>query len=288
MTLDILKKKTKSTHVGAGFVKDGHNDNSNNGNTVSEELSEADLEDMSHRDKENIVVSELSEGGKIREAHPDEELAKIELGRMDNRERLETFFTQEELEGLEESEKRIEGKESDDKDLYEALKEECERRNKELKRQRKEEEIEKLMDFAKPERYRADVQNLSGEQFSQLIQEANDGGPNREEELQEQIQAIEEKYDTSSPEVEGTELSEEVEEMAVTSLQEKGGVWEEFAADLAQSDEETTYEAIADGAKKITTVSEEMKRALRSPKNFDGDVQILEDTGEKVVGIVSR
>lgn len=281
---------------GAGFVKGKKNGNvispegSNSGSTVAEELSgdieEADL------NPEDIVVDELGEGRtKLREKREGEETLNINMDSLAN-DRISKFFTDSEIEELQAKEETVRGEDSPSsyQEAMEGIKRDCERHNQQVRERRKEVEIEKLKELTRDPKYDTPVKDLDGESFVELLNQGISGNSEpQEEELEKAIEAIEEEYSGSEPEINSPDS--EVAELAANDWSDRNDVFAEFAEDISKSDEQTQYESVGPQSRRVSTQAEEMKIALRNPEkeeNWNGSVEIEEDTGDTVVAVVSE
>jgi len=293
------------TTQGAGFCKaerTGKNGNiispkgSNNtgGSQVAELSSHEDLEEAQLSEDELVV--ELEEGGKIRELDEEERFIKVKTDSLSS-DRLEKFFTDEEIAELQEKEETVTGEEKETtyEEAMEGMRRDIEKFNEAVRERKKQEEIDRLKEFRKKgTKYDPDrsVSDLSGEEFREILQEANQEGSGEtvDEELQEEIAKIEEKWSKSEPDTEISNPDSKVEELATNSFEEYGNsAFQDIAEDLAKSDEETMYESVGPNSKRVTTQDSELKQALRNPEdepNWTGSVELVEDSGSTVIAVV--
>ncbi|WP_180271827.1 hypothetical protein, partial [Halorubrum persicum] len=266
---------------------------------VAELSSHEDIQERNLNPDKDIVISELSEGNaEIREREEGEHVVKIEVDSLANS-RLGKFFSDEEIAELESQEKTVNGEDgpSSYDEAMRGIKRDCERHNRAVRERKKQEKIDRLKEFKKkgtkydPER---SVSDLSGEEFKEIIQEANQEGSEEsvDEELQEQIAKIEEEWSKSEPDTEINTPDEEVEELAANSWEDsENSAFQDIAEDLSQSDEQNLYESVGENSRRVTTQDPEIKKALRNPEdepNWNGSVELEEDTGDTVIAVVSK
>ena len=296
------------TTQGAGFVK-GVKDSSGNyrpagsgnngGSKVAELSSHEDIQEAGIDNPDEDLVAELEEDGSatIREIEEEDNVVSISVDRLNNS-RLSRFFTEEELSSLRQKEDLVEGEDgpSDYEEAMEGMRKDVERHNKEVAKKRRQMEVRRAKEeLKKGTKYdpNRSVSDLSGEEFKEIIQEANNPGSDetQSEELQKTIKAIDQKYEPmlneSEPEINdpSTQIDELDKRLEAWKDSEKE-YWHEFARDLEKSDESTMRESIGPNSVRLTTQEEEMKEALREPENFNGTVELEEDTGDTVIAVV--
>lgn len=296
--------------IGAGFVKGEKNgnmitpegNNNGGGSTVEELGSHEDIE-QADLDPEDVVIEDLSEGSsKLRERQDGEHVVKVEVDSLAANDRLSTWFSEEEIEELESSEKITEGKSGPETydEAMARIREDVEAHNRSVAREKMKEEKEEVREFFREDsKYGRSIEELSGEAFQELISEANEGNtgidPDNNPELEEALRRVEEKYapilGESDPEIKDPSQSVENLEEATEAWREYDNpVFDELADDVTQSDSETQFESVGPNSRRVTTTEEEMKQALRNPEDesFSGEVELEKDTGETVIAVVSR
>ncbi|QAY20184.1 hypothetical protein [Halorubrum ezzemoulense] len=295
------------TSKGAGFVKADRQGNqiyaegSNRGSTV-EELSRGDIEERNLNPEKDIVVEELGESGStIRERQEGEHVVKIEPDSLANS-RLSKFFTDSEIEELQSKEDTVQGEDTpeDIDSVWDGIRKDVKRHNREVAKSRKQMEIRRAKEeLKKGTKYDPDrsVSDLSGEEFKEIIAEANQEGNSEpeSEELQAAIEHIEDKYSGFLEEDSDTEINtpdSQVEELAANSWEDyENSAFQDIAEDLAKSDENTLYESVGENSRRVTTKDPEIKKALRNPEdepNWNGSVELEKDTGDTVIAVVSK
>jgi len=283
-----------------GFVKGertGRNGNvirpkgsNNSGSTYDEFSSHEDIEDA-ELDSDDLVVEELSDGRtKIRERKEGEHVVKVNP----NSELAQKYFDESEISELSAKHEIVNGSPDEPEDIdsvWDGMRKDVEAHNREVAKRKKEQEIEKAKEFTKPERHRKELSELTGDEFAQLVKDGQSDSEQHNEELENAIEAIEQKYD---PIINGDEPEiPETEELSdgIDAFREYDNtVFDELADDIERSNSESMYESVGPDTKRVTTTEEEMKEALRNHESepFDGSVELEQDTGETVVAVVSK
>ncbi|WP_256402635.1 hypothetical protein [Halorubrum salinum] len=296
------------TTQGAGFCKaerTGRNNNiitpegSSNGRStgVAELSSHEDLEEAQLSEDE--VVVELEEGGKIRELDEEERFIKVKTDSLSS-DRLEKFFTDEEIEELQEKKRTLTGDSEPEKDIdevWENIREGVRKHNKEVAKNKKELEKKRLKEAYRDPALDKKMKNMTGEQMQRVMSDDSSSTVD-EEELQKSLAEVDKKYESmlneSEPEI--NDPSNEIEELdkGLEAWREKGEskpYWYDFVEDLEQSREDTMYESVGPNSKRVTTQDSELKQALRNPEdepNWTGSVELVEDSGSTVIAVVSE
>ena len=285
-----------------GFVKaerTGRNGNiirpkgsNNSGSTVDEFSSHSDIEEA-ELDSDDLIVEELSGDGrtKLRERDSDRHYVKVDP----NSEYVEKYFDDDEIEELSAKHELVNGKPTETPDInsvWDGMKEDIEAHNREVAKRKKEKEIEKAKEFTKPERHRKELSELTGDEFAQLVKDGQSDSQQHNEELENAIEAIEQKYDPiiNGDEPEIKDSTEELSDGIDAFREYDNPVFEELADDLEKSDSETMYESVGPDTKRVTTSEPDMKEALRNHESepFEGTVELEQDTGNTVVAVVSK
>jgi len=280
-----------------GFVKGERDGNvirpkgsNNSGSTYDEFSSHEDIE-QSELDSDDLVVEQLSDGRtKLREREEGEHVIKINP----DSEYARKMLSDDEIEELSQKHEVVNGKPTESPDInsvWDGMRKDVEAHNREVAKRKKEKEIEKAKEFTKPERHRKELSELSGGEFAQLVKDGQSDSQQHNEELENAIEAIEQKYD---PIINGDEPEiPETEELSdgIDAFREYDNpVFKELADDLEKSSSETMYESVDENTKRVTTSEPEMKNALRNHESepFDGSVELEQDTGNTVVAVVSK
>jgi chaperonin cofactor prefoldin len=296
------------TTQGANFQKvqrTGRNNNiitpegSSNGRStgVAELSSHEDIQERDLDPETDIVVEELGEDPRIRQREEGERVIKVNTESLANS-RLSKFFTDTEIAELEKKESVVTGedKETTYEEAMAGLKADLKERNRQVARERRAKEVKRAKEeLKKGTKYDREVSDLSGEEFKELIAEANEN-PNsdpKSEELEAAIDQINEKYapmlEESEPEINQPEI-EELEE-GTQAWKEIGGYWEELANDVEASSElpDTAITTLSDGKKLVKTSYDELKSELRQvDNNPDKEGEIVDKQGEVITARVSE
>ncbi|WP_144050480.1 hypothetical protein [Halorubrum persicum] len=298
------------TNAGAGFVKGERHGNqiyaegSNQGGStgVAELSSHEDIQARDLDPDRDVVIEELEGGNaKIREREEGERVIKVKAETLGS-DRLEKFFTEEELSSLREKDRIAKGEgdtPEDIDDVWDGIKEDVKEHNKEVAKRRKQKEIERAKEeLKKGTKYDREVSNLSGEEFKSLIAEANEEGNSepKSEELEAAIQHIEDKYapmlDEDSSEinpVEADELSEGLDAFREYSENEGSDAWSDIADDVEKSSEvpDTEVTTLSDGSTYIETSYDKLKDELgEMDHRSDKDTEIVDKEGEVITAKV--
>jgi len=271
------------------LIKLSKDDNSSS-STTDEFSSHSDIEE-SDLEPGDLVVEEMSDGRtKLRERKEGEHVVKINP----NSEYARKMLSDDEIEELSQKHEIVNGSPDEPEDIdsvWDGMRKDVEAHNREVAKRKKEQEIEKAKEFTKPERHRKELSELTGDEFAQLVKDGQSDSEQHNEELENAIEAIEQKYDPiingDEPEIPKTEeLSDGIDAFRDYD----NPVFEELADDLEKSDSQTMYESVDENTKRVTTFEPEMKNALRNHESepFDGSVELEQDTGNTVVAVVSK
>jgi len=271
---------------GAGFVKGVKSGNqispksrkTRQRGSTTEELSQSDIEG-GDLDSDSVVIEELGSSNKIRQKQEGEKPVKVDLDNITptHKRRLETWFSESEIEEMSRKEEALTGKKKEDiSDVWKGIREDIESHNERVRQRKKEKEKAKLKEFTKEPKYKKSVKELSGEEFQELLQEGMNPQETQEEELSEALEQIEDKWSKSEPDTSINTPSSEIEEMAQAEWSDRDDVFAEFSKDFADSDNETEYITVSEGVRKVRTTEEELAQALLNHENepFDGTVTI--------------
>jgi hypothetical protein len=289
------------TSKGAGFVKADRQGNqiyaegSNQGGSTVSELSQGDIKERNLNPEKDIVIEELGESGStIREREPDEHVIKLETDSLANS-RLSKFFSESEIETLQEKEETIEGesKPEDLESVWDGIRRDVKRHNKEVAKKRREQERQRIKEAFKDPALEKKMTQMTGEEIQRVMN--SDGSPSQvdEEELEQALNKVDEKYASWLDEDSDTEINtpdSQVEELAANSWEDsENSAFQDIAEDIEKSDEQTLYESVGENSRRVTTKDPELKRALRNPEKepFDGTVE-LEQDGETVIAVVTK
>ena len=206
--------------------------------------------------------------------------------------RLGIWFDESELEEMSKKEEALTGKKQEDiSSVWKGIRDDVESHNERVRKRKAEKEKAQLKEFAKEEKLRKPVKELSGEQFRDLLQQGmSDNSETQEEELSEALQQIEDKWAKSEPDTSINTPELETEELQEAQQEWNQGVWAEFAKDLQDSDSQSEYITLGENKRKVKTQEEEMMNALRNPEQepVDLSVEIESDTGDTVIAVVSK
>jgi len=296
------------TVAGANFQKVERNGNiispkgsgHNGGTQVSELSSHEQIQEAGiDNPDEDLVIEELGEDPRIRQREEGERVIKVKTESLANS-RLSKFFTDTEIAELEKKEQVVTGEEKETtyEEAMEGMRKDVERHNKQVAKKRRQKEIERAKEeLKKGTKYDREVSDLSGEEFKELIAEANEN-PNsdpKSEELEAAIDQINQKYapmlgeSESEPEIANPQI-EELEE-GTEAWREIGGVWEELANDVEASSKlpDTAITTLSDGKKLVKTSYDELKAELRQvDNNPDKEGEIVEENGDVITARVSE
>jgi len=276
-----------SNSAGAGFVQGVKSGNqispkgtkTRQRGSTTEELSQSDIEG-GNLDSDSVVIEELGHTNKIRERKEGEKPVKVDLDNItpSYKKRLETWFDESEIEEMSKKEEALTGRKKEDIDsVWENIRHSVESHNERVRQRKAEEEKNRLKEFAKDEKLRKPVKELSGEQFRDLLQQGmSDSSDTQEEELSEALQQIEEKWAKSEPDTSINTPDTEIEQMAKAEWSNRDDVFAEFAKDFSESDNETEFITLSEGTRKVRTTEEELSQALLNHENepFEGKVEI--------------
>jgi len=284
-----------SNSAGAGFVKGVKSGNQIRPKNQKTRQRKSEIEELSHSDIEggdldtdNVVIEELGSSNKIRQTGDDEKPVKVDLDNItpSYKKRLNTWFSESEIEEMSKKEEALTGKKQEDIDsVWAGIREDVKSHNERVRKRRAEMEKKELREFAKDPKYKKEVSDLTGEEFTELLQEGmSENSESEPEELQQALQQIEEKWAKSEPDTSINTPSSEIEEMAQAEWSDRDDVFAEFSQDFEDSDNETEYITLAEGTRKVRTTEEELAQALLNHENepFDGTVEIHshdEETG---------
>ena len=125
------------------------------------------------------------------------------------------------------------------------------------------------------------VQDMTGGEFAEIIQQSVNPEAEEEEELSES-----EPEEVEEEETEIATPDSQIVELAARDFDQYGGIFSEIAEELAAESkiEDTRIESIGDGVKKITTQNEELKEELaRLHVKDDCRTKVLDKDGETLV-----
>jgi hypothetical protein len=297
---------------GANFKKaerTGRNNNiitpagsSNGRSTGVAELESHEALEEAQLSEDEVVVEELGQDPRIRAREPDEHVVKVELDRL-NDSRLRTFFDETEIAELEMKEQVVTGEEKETSydEAMQGMKADLKERNRQVARERRAKEVKRAKEeLKKGTKYdpNRSVSDLSGEEFKEILQEANQEGnsePERTEELEAMIESINDKYapmlneGESEPEISNVEVDELSE--GLDAFREYGGAFEDIAEDIEASSElpDTEITTLESGKKLVKTsypkLCEELKQVDENP---DKDGKIVEENGDVITAKVSE
>jgi len=258
--------------------------------STTEELSHSDIE-SGDIDTDSVVIEELGHSNKIRAKKEGEKPVKVDLDNITptHKRRLETWFSESEIEEMSKKEEALTGKKREDIDsVWAGIREDVESHNERVRQRKAEKAKKELREFARDPKYKKSVKELSGEQFQELIQEANSDNTEetQEEELQQALEEIDEKWAKSEPDNSINTPSSEIEEMAKAEWSDRDDVFAEFSKDFADSDNDTEYISLAEGKRKVRTINEEMAQALLNHENEPVDLSVEIHTHDKETGFV--
>jgi len=276
-----------SNSAGAGFVKGVKSGNqispksrkTRQRGSTTEELSQSDIEG-GDLDSDNVVIEELGSSNKIRERKEGEKPVKVDLDNItpEYKRRLETWFDEKEIDEMSKKEEALTGKKKEDIDsVWKGIREDIESHNDRVRKRKAEKSKRELREFAKDPKYSKEVSDLTGEEFTQLLQEGmSENSESEPEELQQALQEIDEKWAKSEPDTSINTPDTEIEQMAKAEWSDRDDVFSEFAKDFSESDNETEFITLSEGTRKVRTTEEELAQALLNHENepFDGTVEI--------------
>jgi len=269
---------------------------------VADELSQ----DNQKVDENGNVVVELGAEGKS--PAPEGHTVSIRPDLADQ-ERLEKWFTDDEIEKIEQAElsQNPDKGEVANQSIDEMWREmEKEHRKKVYKPQveehyrKKRQEAIESNDWMKDDKYTESVKDLSGEQFVELMKEAQSGNV---EELSAIPDDIEEQIEAEKPnwDIQVTEADAEVEELAIEGFKERAekakkegedkSYWQEIAKEIEMSrqipDTEVNYTSDGERTRIKTKDPETVEELRRKGDSEFYDVTIERDTGDGIIAIVN-
>jgi len=293
----------KHTGPGAGYTKE----------IEAEELAE-------YRQKENWEVNGEYEVDELSSAKPSEESEIVELSENDSdghtlsiepnnlatKEELSKFFTQEEIEELQDADRREnpEKKDVSDKsysEMWDSIEEEHRKKVyqpqiREHYENKHENVIENNEEWMKESKYTESVKDLSGSEFLELMEEAQSDNV---EELSEIPEELQEQMEKEIPDFEievNDEIDGELEEMAEEGFSERveqGGpeYWDDIRKEIKMqrnAPDGTEISHTTNGERlRVKSKNEEMVSELRQKANDSRfSVEIERDTGDGLIATV--
>ena len=274
-------------------------DDNTNSSTVDEFSSHSDIQE-SDLEPEDLVVEELSDGStKLRERKEGEHVVKVNP----NSEYARKMLSDDEIEELQEKHEVVTGESTETptlEEVYQGMKEDIARKNRETAKLKMEQEIESAREEMKEHiKYGTPVNELQGSEFQELIQEANGDESPEPEGFAEVKEQIREKYsgilEDSEPDIKDPNdavenLSEATDAFREYAEKEGSGVWEEMAKDVQDSDGQTEYTTVDENSRRVRTKDPELRDAIVNHENepFDGDVTIHERGSEYVEATIKK
>jgi len=254
-----------------------------------EELSQSDIEG-GDLDSDSVVIEELGHTNKIRAKKEGEKPVKVDLDNItpEYKRRLGIWFDESELEEMSKKEEALTGKTKEDIDsVWKGIKQDVQSFNERVRKRRAEKEKQQLKEFAKDPKYSKEVSDLTGEEFTELLQEGmSENSESEPEELQQALQEIEDKWSKSEPDTSINTPNTEIEEMAKAEWSDRDDVFSEFAKDFSESDNETEFITLSEGKRKVRTTEEELSQALLNHENEPVDLSVEIHTHDKETGFV--
>jgi len=288
-----------------GFVKGERDGNvirpkgsNNSGSTVDEFSSHQDIQDA-ELDSDDLVVEQLSDGRtKLREREEGEHVVKVNP----NSEYARKMLSDDEIEELSQKDRIVNGKPTETpslEEVHEGWRRDIEEHNREVaKKKMAEEKAEAREFFKKGTKLDKEISEMTGSEFAELMANANEGNTGIEAEdipeYKETIKNIEEKYSKilgkNEPDIKDPNDAVENLSEAMDGFREYGGVFEELAADVEDSDGQTEYTTISENSRRVRTKDPELRDAIVNHENepFDGEVTIHERGSEYVEATISK